>query len=80
MIANCSKCGKERYIYNPKQKEKLCMNCYNQQHRDYKKVIERSKVWQKNNLKYFRDYYHKHKKTKSEGGETSASPTSNEGI
>jgi hypothetical protein len=64
MIGKCLRCGKERHIYNPKQERKLCMSCYNYEHRDKKKQNERSKEWQKNNLEYFRKYYHKKTKIK----------------
>lgn len=56
MIANCEKCGKERHIYNPKQKIRLCMSCWQQEHRDPEKVKEAAKRWQRKNLKYYRDY------------------------
>jgi len=62
MIANCKKCGRESHI----EALGLCKSCYvyfqvKRTPESYKKQLIRSANWQKKNLKYWRDYYHKHK-------------------
>jgi len=57
MIGICERCGNERRIYV----KKLCHPCYNYIHRNKKKTAERNKQWQKDHLKYWRDYYKKKK-------------------
>lgn len=56
MIGICDKCKRECRIYNPNQKIKLCISCYNQKHRDYDNVLENNRKWQKKNLEYWRKY------------------------
>lgn len=63
MIGVCQRCKRERYIYNPKQRVKLCASCYqqgfNKKNPNYKNNVKR---YQKKNLKYWRDYMRKRNK------------------
>ena len=63
MIGICEKCKKERLIYTPKQKVKLCFPCYQQDINKKNPNFEKNvKKYQKKNLKYWRDYMRKYKK------------------
>ncbi len=57
IIDKCSKCKKERKIYN--KENTLCKSCYNQIHRDKEKQKECVKRWKEKNPNYFKEYHKK---------------------
>jgi len=72
----CSKCNKEKLIYNVKSK--LCKYCYNYSHHDKKKDKLYQAKWKSKNPDYWKDYWLIHRQLKfkesedEEGREASA--------
>ena len=60
MIGICSKCKRALRFYNPRQEVKLCMNCYQMEHRDKKKCRERHRKWVEKNKEKNRKYMKKY--------------------
>jgi len=58
----CSKCNKEKLIYN--LKSKTCKYCYNYSHHDKKKDKIYQTKWKAKNPNYFKDYWLIHRQLK----------------